>query len=287
MRDPGKAWYEYAQRPDAPDWARGDVYRLARTELARRVGLAYETPGDNAQMAWDALGFPKDPSYKEIDKILDQINLARNKMYQVERFDYSARSVEKEMSDLKRMVPLGTRLREHLYAREWQPTSFDAWFNAVQQWQLTLPRPKEESGKQGSEREKAGLAPEPVAPSESQEGSTLGADPWEQGDPWQQEMGGRLNDNRMAGGGRYQGARPKAGTGQGGKGGAQPGWHPVCARCKGRHPSGMKCPTVVAIEAGSDASKQQGVHCDFFLCRFENGVSWKGTSQVPPRPGSF
>ena len=79
------AWFTYVQHPEAPDWAWGEVYRLARTELARRVGLAYETPGDSAQDAWDSIMFAKDASYKDIGKTLGDINRARTKMFKVGR----------------------------------------------------------------------------------------------------------------------------------------------------------------------------------------------------------
>jgi hypothetical protein len=69
-REPGQSRYEFAQRPDAPDHAWAEVYPLARSELARRVGLAHETPGDNTQAQWDAIAFPKDAGYKDIDRVL-------------------------------------------------------------------------------------------------------------------------------------------------------------------------------------------------------------------------
>ena len=286
-RDPGKAWYEYAQNPDAPDWAWMEVYRLARTELARKVGLAYETPGDTAQAAWDAITFSKNPNFVEIEKTLERVDSVRTRMYKCERFDYSPKSVEKEMSDLKRMVPLGSELRKTIYGKDYQPTSYDAWLNIIQQYQSTLERPKEEKGGQaadtaaftqdGSVTADGGQAG--VAYDGYDSWADQGQDPWEQDDPWQDgiEAAGRLNDSRMAGGGRYQQARPKGGSG--GKGAPASNWHPVCARCTGRHPSAMECPNLTAIRAGFDANKVTNTVCTFMYNDLKMECRGKGHLQ--------
>ena len=50
-REPGRTTYQHALRPGAPDFAWGVVYRLARGELMRKVGMAYQTRQDRTG-AW-------------------------------------------------------------------------------------------------------------------------------------------------------------------------------------------------------------------------------------------
>ena len=79
LTEPGKSTILAAREPRADDRAWAEVYRLARSELARKVNVVFESPGDSAQAAWNAVG--KDDDYKAIETTIDKLTEARTKMY--------------------------------------------------------------------------------------------------------------------------------------------------------------------------------------------------------------
>ena len=152
-REPGKSPYQAALTPNAPDDAWAVVYRLARGELMRKVGMAYDSPADQAQAMWDSIVFPADPSADEITKVFERLNRARIKMVNCGRIDDSKPdSRDREMADLKKKIPLGSALRFHLYSRDHEPINFDSFFNEVQKYQVSLKKSEEKAGR-GMENE--------------------------------------------------------------------------------------------------------------------------------------
>ena len=57
LYEPGRTRRWRRLQPGALDADWGNLYRIARVELYRRVGTQYESPGDQAQAAWDAVVF--------------------------------------------------------------------------------------------------------------------------------------------------------------------------------------------------------------------------------------
>ena len=123
------------------------VYRLARSELMRKVGIAHENPTDAAQQNWDAVVLSSHPSYDDMTKTMEKLKKARTRMVACGRFRQGdVESTKKEMEDLKKKVPKGSALRNHLYTRDYEPGDFDQFFNLVQKFQLNLPKSKEKVG---------------------------------------------------------------------------------------------------------------------------------------------
>jgi hypothetical protein len=79
QREPGRGLLAQAMQTKAEaDWA--VVYRFCRAELMRKVGLVFENPGDNAQVAWDQIAFPAGCSWKDIEATLRRLNKARSRL---------------------------------------------------------------------------------------------------------------------------------------------------------------------------------------------------------------
>ena len=116
------------------------MYRHARTELFRRAGLIVEPPGENAQRTWDAVVFPKNPTFAEITKVLRKLSEARLMMVRCRKFDDSPEALEREMYDLKKKIPSGSPLRLRLYGHGFEPPDFDRFLDSVQRYQFALER---------------------------------------------------------------------------------------------------------------------------------------------------
>lgn len=115
LTEPGLTLRARTLVPNAPEQAWADLYRFARVELYRRVGLQYESPGDNAQAVWDAIHFPERASYEDVEKTLNRLNRARIRMVRAGRFYNHPVSHEREASDLRNKIPPGSELRK------WRP----------------------------------------------------------------------------------------------------------------------------------------------------------------------
>ena len=110
-----------------------------------------EPPGENAQRTWDAIVFPKNPTFVDITKVLRKLSGARLMMVRCRMFDASPEALEREMYDLKKKIPVGSPLRVHLYGRGLEPPDFDRFLDSVQRYQFALERGKHEPGRLGEE----------------------------------------------------------------------------------------------------------------------------------------
>ena len=73
--EPGKGALLTALDPRSSDVCWKEVYRLARAELARKLGLNFESPQEMAQAAWDRIHFGKDDDWTDIDNTLTWLML--------------------------------------------------------------------------------------------------------------------------------------------------------------------------------------------------------------------
>ena len=102
LYEPGRTQRWRCLQPGALDADWGNLYRIARVELYRRVGTQYESPGDQGQAAWDAVVFHDKSSYEDVEQTLTKLNRARIKMVRAGRFVNTPDSVAREMSDIRR-----------------------------------------------------------------------------------------------------------------------------------------------------------------------------------------
>ena len=86
LNEPGAALKARTLAPDPPDRAWVDLYRFARVELFRGVGMQFESPGDHAQAIWDAIHFPDRTNYEDVEKTLNRLNRARIRIVRAGRF---------------------------------------------------------------------------------------------------------------------------------------------------------------------------------------------------------
>ena len=179
----------------------GDLYRYMRGELLKRAGVQYEEPGEMAREHWEKLIFPEAVRhYEDVDEVLDRIILSHTRMYKTGNFrENDPDSVRRELQDLRRKVPKGSRLREFFAVKDYEPTSFRQWVELVQQFASTLGR---RSGGRGSAEgrslpERGRRAGEDADPEAGPQGDV---DPWSTGeDPWRggSSQINRLNDFRQ------------------------------------------------------------------------------------------
>ena len=134
--------YLGAMEPGALDSAWATLYFFMRGELLKRVGVQYEEPGEMTREQWERLAFSDVVRhYEDIDEVLDKIIMSHARMYKTGNFrEGDADSQRREMQDLRRKVPKGSRLREYFAVKDYEPTSFRQWVELVQQFASTLSR---------------------------------------------------------------------------------------------------------------------------------------------------
>jgi hypothetical protein len=246
-REPGRQHVRAALAPGATDDDWKAVYRHARTELFRRAGLIVEPPGENAQRTWDAVVFPKNPSFADITKVLRKLSEARLMMVRCRKFDDSSEALEREMYDLKKKIPLGSPLRLHLYGHGFEPPDFDRFLDSVQRYQFALERGKHEPGRLGDEGGGTGEADWDEYEEDEEE--------YEEDEP-----GRALSDGRQAAGGlRGQPRRAPGGARPDDK--AKPK-APRCTQCSGYHWV-RPCPNDFTAKRGFDARRNPQIRCSF------------------------
>ena len=251
--------YLGAMEPGALDSAWATLYRFMRGELLKRVGVQYEEPGEMAREQWERLAFSDVVRhYEDIDEVLDKIIMSHTRMYKTGNFrGGDADSQRREMQDLRRKVPRGSRLREIFAVKDYEPTSFRQWVELVQQFASTLSRRTSSRGfgdKHPTHERNRRVDDGGEGDDQNGQGVTPGEAP-EDGGP---ETGGndlwgddacpvrRTGDNRPVGQ-RGRGAQVRtggAGRGRGavGRGAASVPW---CPTCQGRHLL-KTCPNVCA-----------------------------------------
>jgi hypothetical protein len=225
-------------------------------------------------------------------------------MYKTRRFRDTPESHEREMAELKRKVPHGSKLRERLYGGDYEPVTYDAFIDAVLKYQSIMTQPKADADSKDAARrvDAAGVA-------ESWQGAEGEQEWWAEDWDQSQEAAGRLGDSRMIGGGR--GGKGRASSSKGGTRPKGVEWHPVCSKCTGRHEPWIECPNHIAQKRGFDANKHPGVKCDFVykdrnhdcrgvghlkadhavalsqaLAKGHGGNQWKGQGKVGQSKGS-
>ena len=100
-----------ARADNATDPDGESVYRLSRAELFKRACVMIEVPGELAQRNWDSIVFPKNASFNDTTKILKRLNEARTMLVRCGKFDDAPATLEREMHEVKKKVPLGSDLR--------------------------------------------------------------------------------------------------------------------------------------------------------------------------------
>jgi len=119
--------------------------------------------------------------------VLLKLNKARIQMVKTGRFRDTPECLARELSDLRRKVPLGSELRMYFETIGTRPTSFDHFVSLVRRFQMAKQPPKGEAGRAAQEAESW-----PEEPIEGEEGWDEEAEYGEEEEPAH-----RLNDARM------------------------------------------------------------------------------------------
>ena len=112
--------------------------------------MQYESPGDQAQAAWDAVVFHDKSSYEDVEQTLTKLNRARIKMVRAGRFVNTPDSVAREMSDIRRKIPGGSDLKRWFSTQPYEPYDFQSFVAMIRQYQSGLARPKAEAGRRAA-----------------------------------------------------------------------------------------------------------------------------------------
>ena len=108
--------------------------------------MQYEEPAEAVRAQWERLKFPATMRHAEdMDHMMEKILKARLLMikYGVVRLGEEA-SMSREMADLRRMIPRGSELHRFYAGKDYQVTTFEQWFQLLDQFKAMLPRRHEE-----------------------------------------------------------------------------------------------------------------------------------------------
>lgn len=134
-RYPGKGHVDVCWRPIATELQHKNYYEFIKLTTLERVNAQAEVLGEDAVKAWLAVKLEPDPTYRQIQVFLDNLDETRLAMVNFQKFDDSPLALETEMLNFWEKCPNGSKIRFWMASKE-APINFDQFVYWIKQYQM-------------------------------------------------------------------------------------------------------------------------------------------------------